>query len=258
MILLLILFHFFCRSRMSQVKDKLSFKSELCVFVSLVFAAIHLIQCGCEAQPQAIGPSQPVVATLGDATVLPCHLEPSSNAAPETVEWLRPDLNTRFVFVFRNGTELKSEKHPSYRGRTSLNVDGLKLGDISLRLSGVQLSDEGTYRCFIPTLGIEANMDLVVSSVPSPLTVGINRVGGEVMLESECAGWYPEPEVLWRDAEGNIVSAGPTETLRGPDGLCTVSSSVTVATNTPTHSPVNYKTTKPTRPERRGYTFHVL
>ncbi|XP_076019300.1 butyrophilin subfamily 2 member A2-like [Genypterus blacodes] len=48
------------------------------------------------------------------------------------------------------------------------------------------------------------------------------------MLECESAGWYPEPKVLWLDAEGNIVSAGPTETLRGPDGLYTVNSSVTV------------------------------
>ncbi|XP_049424613.1 uncharacterized protein LOC125883969 isoform X1 [Epinephelus fuscoguttatus] len=48
------------------------------------------------------------------------------------------------------------------------------------------------------------------------------------MLDCESAGWYPEPEVLWLDGEGKLLSAGPTETVRGPDDLYTVSSRVTV------------------------------
>ena len=48
------------------------------------------------------------------------------------------------------------------------------------------------------------------------------------MLQCESKGWYPEPEVFWLDSEGNLLSAGPTETVRGPDDLYTVSSRVTV------------------------------
>ncbi|KAK2863352.1 hypothetical protein Q5P01_002885 [Channa striata] len=48
------------------------------------------------------------------------------------------------------------------------------------------------------------------------------------MLQCESKGWYPEPEVLWLDGEGHVLSAGPTETVRGPDDLYTVSSRVTV------------------------------
>ena len=55
-----------------------------------------------------------------------------------------------------------------------------------------------------------------------------NRTSSSVVLECESAGWYPEPEVFWLDGEGNLLSAGPTETLRGSDGLYTVSSRVTV------------------------------
>ncbi|XP_076019116.1 uncharacterized protein LOC143010625 isoform X3 [Genypterus blacodes] len=64
-------------------------------------------------------------------------------------------------------------------------------------------------------------------SVSSPVIEIIKGADG-VLLQCKSAGWYPEPEVLWLDAEGLIVSAGPTDTLRGPDGLYTVSSSVTV------------------------------
>ncbi|XP_042370324.1 uncharacterized protein LOC121964177 [Plectropomus leopardus] len=48
------------------------------------------------------------------------------------------------------------------------------------------------------------------------------------MLDCESAGWYPDPEVSWLDGEGHVLSAGPTETVRGPDDLYTVSSRVTV------------------------------
>ncbi|XP_035530807.1 butyrophilin subfamily 2 member A2-like [Morone saxatilis] len=48
------------------------------------------------------------------------------------------------------------------------------------------------------------------------------------MLDCRSEGWYPEPEVVWLDGEGNLLSAGPTETVRGPDDLYTVSSRVTV------------------------------
>ena len=63
-----------------------------------------------------------------------------------TVEWARSDLDPRFVYVRRDGVELESKKHPSYRGRTSVFFSGLKSGDISLKLSKVKPSDEGTYR----------------------------------------------------------------------------------------------------------------
>ncbi|KAK2863355.1 hypothetical protein Q5P01_002888 [Channa striata] len=48
------------------------------------------------------------------------------------------------------------------------------------------------------------------------------------VLQCESKGWYPEPEVLWLDGEGHVLSAGPTETVRGPYDLYTVSSRVTV------------------------------
>ncbi|XP_044040341.1 butyrophilin subfamily 2 member A2-like [Siniperca chuatsi] len=65
-------------------------------------------------------------------------------------------------------------------------------------------------------------------AVSTPIIgVTLNNNGG-VVLQCESAGWYPEPEVLWLDGEGKLISAGPTETIRGPDGLYTVSSRVTV------------------------------
>uniref|UniRef100_A0A8C9YTN9 Ig-like domain-containing protein n=1 Tax=Sander lucioperca TaxID=283035 RepID=A0A8C9YTN9_SANLU len=178
-------------------------------------------------QSEVIAPSQPIVAFVGEDIILPCHLEPAMNAFDITTEWARPDLDPRFVLVWRDGVELESKKHSSYRGRTSLFTEELKHGNVSLKLSKVKISDEGTYRCFIPVLARASTVQLVVGAVSPPVIQSSKNLSA-VVLQCESEGWYPEPEVLWLDGEGNLLSAGPTETLRGPDGLYTVSSRVAV------------------------------
>lgn len=80
----------------------------------------------------------------------------------ETIEWTRPDLGQRFVHVRRSGQDLVNIKNPSYKGRTSLFPDELKQGNISLKLSKVQLSDQGTYVCDIPLMNKKSSVRLVV------------------------------------------------------------------------------------------------
>ncbi|XP_067435459.1 butyrophilin subfamily 3 member A2-like isoform X7 [Thunnus thynnus] len=204
-----------------KVNQCLNFQSGAFTVLVIYVALIHT--CKCESQ--VIGPSQPIVATVGDDVIFPCHLQSAMNAFDMTVEWARRDLNPRFVFVWRDGVELQSKKNPSYEGRTSVFMEELKHGNLSLKLSKVKPSDEGTYRCFVPQLG-ESSVRLVVGSVSSPvINMTVNSSG---VLQCESKGWYPEPEVFWLDSEGNLLSAGPTETVRGPDDLYTVSSRVTV------------------------------
>nr|XP_029131435.1 butyrophilin subfamily 3 member A2-like isoform X2 [Labrus bergylta]XP_029131436.1 butyrophilin subfamily 3 member A2-like isoform X2 [Labrus bergylta]XP_029131437.1 butyrophilin subfamily 3 member A2-like isoform X2 [Labrus bergylta] len=194
------------------------------VFYTDVFLAL---MNSCRAQSEVIVPSQPVVSLVGEDVILPCHLDPVMNAFDMTVEWARPDLNPRFVLVWLHGQELKTKKHPSFSGRTSVFIDELEKGNISLKLSKVKVSDEGGYKCFMPTLSKTSTVQLVVGSVSSPV-VQMTKNNNGVLLECESADWYPEPEMFWLDGEGNLLSAEPTETVRGPDGLYTVSSRVTV------------------------------
>ncbi|KAK2899554.1 hypothetical protein Q8A73_012683 [Channa argus] len=163
--------------------------------------------------------------------MLPCHLEPVMDVAAKTLEWIRPDLNNIFVYVWRSGQEFVKAKHPSYTGRTSLFTDELKHGNMSLKLSEVKLSDKGKYKCFIPELRTQSIVEVVVldvAAIPVISFSGVDKSSSGVVLQCESKGWYPEPEVLWLDGEGNVLSAGPTETVRGPDDLYTVSSRVTV------------------------------
>ncbi|XP_076736389.1 butyrophilin subfamily 3 member A2-like [Maylandia zebra] len=203
--------------------------SPLKVFSILVF---HLLIHLNRAESQVVGPHQPVVALVDDDVILPCHVEPAEDVTAEILEWTRSDMNPRFVHVWRSGQDLVNTRNPSYRGRSSLFINELKRGNISLKLSKVKLSDEGTYECSIPLMEKKSFVKLVVAShAARSLLISLSGSGenrGGVVLQCESAGWYPEPELLWLDGEGNLLSAGPTETLRGPDDLYTVSSRVTV------------------------------
>ncbi|XP_068569243.1 butyrophilin subfamily 1 member A1-like [Cebidichthys violaceus] len=179
-------------------------------------------------QLQVIGPSQPILATVGGDVILPCRLEPAMNASDMRLEWARPDLSPGYIHVRANRQEYVAHKQPSFRGRTSVFINKLQHGDVSLKLSEVRVSDEGTYRCLVPSLGPPTLIKLVVGAVSSPAISSIYTSSRKVVLQCESRGWYPEPEVLWLDGEGNLLSAGPTETVRGPDHLYTVSSRVTV------------------------------
>ncbi|XP_074525729.1 butyrophilin subfamily 1 member A1-like [Halichoeres trimaculatus] len=176
---------------------------------------------------ELIGSSQPIVALVGDDVILPCHLNPSSDAFDLTVEWARPDLDPRYILVQRNGEELEPKKNRWFTERSRMFPEELGHGNVSLKLSKVKLQDGGAYRCFIPSLLRAVTVQLLVGAVSSPV-VQVSQSSDGVVLQCESKGWYPEPEMFWLDAEGNLLSSALTETLRGPDGLYTVSSRLTV------------------------------
>ncbi|XP_053199188.1 butyrophilin subfamily 1 member A1-like [Scomber japonicus] len=218
-------------SMMDCLKNGLILKSQLSYFTVLVFhhtVILLLLTNSCRGQSQEVGPPQQIVAFLGENIILPCNPQPAEDSVSKSLEWGRLDLVPRFVHVRSEGQDLLSDQNPSYTGRTSMPIEKLKHGDLSLTLSDVKVSDNGTYRCYIPSEGKTSTVQLVVGSVSSPVIVEINLNTSRVMLQCESKRWYPEPEVIWLDGEGNLLSAGPTETVRGSDGLYTVSRKVTV------------------------------
>ncbi|XP_071315006.1 uncharacterized protein [Trachinotus anak] len=167
--------------------------------------------------------SEPVAALAGSDVILPCRLEPPISASSRTVEWTRPGLDPEYIHVHQDGRLVYQSQNPLYNYRTALFVDQLINGNVSLKLLNVKISDAGRYKCFLPWLWKEAFIQLGVGAVSSPVISlkGTEKATSGVILECESKGWYPEPEVLWLDGEGKLLPAGPTETVRGPDGLYT-------------------------------------
>ena len=116
-----------------------------------------------------IGSSQPVVAVVavvGDDVILPCHVVPPVNMENETVEWYRTDLSgSPSVHLLQDGRVDSGRQYPSYKQRTSLFPEQLSHGNISLKLSRVKLSDQGTYRCSVPDLDRSSDIQLRLGKI---------------------------------------------------------------------------------------------
>ncbi|XP_063324364.1 myelin-oligodendrocyte glycoprotein-like isoform X2 [Pelmatolapia mariae] len=145
---------------------------ESSVSVSTIFTFLLLLSpiVSLEGQLHVVGSPQPIVAAPGDDVILPCHVEPKFNVVGLTVEWSRPDRNMEYVHLYRHNREMTDMKIPSYFGRTALFTDGLREGNISLRITNVTLEDEGRYRCSIPKLKSQTK-----SSFVSLIVGGLSR-----------------------------------------------------------------------------------
>uniref|UniRef100_A0A8C4WRC1 Butyrophilin subfamily 1 member A1 n=1 Tax=Gopherus evgoodei TaxID=1825980 RepID=A0A8C4WRC1_9SAUR len=168
----------------------------------LLFVVIVLVHF--PAKFTVIGPRDPVTAILGQETVLPCHLSPGMSAANMEVRWFRPEFLS-FVHLYRDGKDQFDRQMPEYQGRTELLKAGLTDGNVPLRIFNIRHSDEGQYHCFVQddTFHEETILELQVAGLGSaPLISVEGHQDGGIRVVCRSAGWYPEPEVLWKDLNG--------------------------------------------------------
>ncbi|XP_036420899.1 uncharacterized protein LOC118804515 isoform X2 [Colossoma macropomum] len=142
-------------------------------------------------QFKVVGPEASLVVELGEDLVLPCSVQPNISAVDMTVEWLRPDLSEtdRLVHLYEDHEDRNEKQVKSYRGRTRLFKVELPKGNTSLKLSAVQPSDKGAYKCFVQdkstswyddvTLYVEVNVRLKVVGPEAPL---VAEAGEDLVL----------------------------------------------------------------------------
>ncbi|XP_029939144.1 CD276 antigen-like [Salarias fasciatus] len=110
--------------------------------------------------PEVVAPCEKVFVRPGDVAVLPCLLNPRQDLTFYTVEWSRRDGPDQvdYIHIYRRG--IQEATGPT---RTSLFLDQLAQGNISLAVLNVTLADGGTYCCTVPRLsGTSASVELVV------------------------------------------------------------------------------------------------
>ncbi|XP_075866641.1 butyrophilin subfamily 1 member A1 isoform X2 [Microcebus murinus] len=177
-----------------------------------------------------IGPSEPILAMVGEDAELPCHLSPNMNAERMELRWFRRKVSPA-VLVHREGREQKEEQMPEYGGRVTLAKDDISVGRAAVRIQGVRASDDGEYQCLFRENGSYgiALLHLTVAALGSDPHIHMEvQESGEISLECTSVGWYPEPQVQWRTPKGEQFPS--TSESRNPDeeGLFTVASSVII------------------------------
>lgn len=86
------------------------------------------------------------------------------------IQWLKEGV-IGLVHEFKEGKDDLSDQDEMFRGRTAVFADQVIGGNASLRLKNVQLTDAGTYQCYIITSKGKGNANLEY------------KTGGELLLE---------------------------------------------------------------------------
>uniref|UniRef100_A0A671T9U6 Ig-like domain-containing protein n=1 Tax=Sinocyclocheilus anshuiensis TaxID=1608454 RepID=A0A671T9U6_9TELE len=172
---------------------------------TIMTCCLVLLSFSVTEQYEVVGPVYPVFAVAGEDVILPCSVKPNINVVDMRVEWNRPNLkDSQLVHLYEDHEDRNTDQIQSYRGRTKLNHQELQRGDASLKLSSVQVSDEGRYKCFIQSKSWsdDATVDFIVEGCLPVITVdGFDDSGG-LRLQCESEGWNPEPDLEWRNSEG--------------------------------------------------------
>ncbi|XP_059425047.1 HERV-H LTR-associating protein 2 [Carassius carassius] len=114
----------------------------------------------------AVSLHQVVEGVEGRSVTLKCsHRHILLEDKPLTVHWRHNDI--RNVFDIIHGRFSVKEQDPVYKNRAEVLLEELK-GHVFLKLTDLQLSDEGTYLCFVPALGIFHSTQLVVKEQTLP------------------------------------------------------------------------------------------
>uniref|UniRef100_A0A8C8VLE9 Ig-like domain-containing protein n=1 Tax=Pelusios castaneus TaxID=367368 RepID=A0A8C8VLE9_9SAUR len=184
-------------------------------------------------QFRVVGPDHPIAAVVGEDTVLPCYLSPSTSAENMEVRWFRSEF-TSPVHLYLDGMDQFEQQMPDYQGRTELWKDGILDGNVALRIVNIRPSDEGQYRCFFRSGDFyeEAVLELKVEASGSAPQISVEGYqDGGIQMVCHLAGWYPEPEVLWRDLRGQPLSSFTQTKSKDQRGLFEIKSSIIITEN---------------------------
>ncbi|XP_064493132.1 butyrophilin subfamily 1 member A1-like isoform X3 [Pseudopipra pipra] len=120
-----------------------------CSLLAFVISTlVFQVPQGHSAPLTVTGPPGPITVAKGEDVVLPCSFSPGQNAQDTEVTWFREQF-LPFVHRYKLGQDQFGEQMVQYQGRTELWKDGLAKGSADLRIFHVQLSDRGSYTCFV-------------------------------------------------------------------------------------------------------------
>nr|XP_058137114.1 butyrophilin subfamily 1 member A1-like isoform X2 [Dasypus novemcinctus] len=179
-------------------------------------------------QFHVIGPKAPVIALVGEEAELSCHLSPMMDAQNMEVRWHR---NNPFglVHLYKNFQDHIEKQKPDYGERTEFLKDNITKGDVTLRIRHIRPSDGGEYRCLFESSSYfnEAQFQVLVTGSGTAPHIHIDHSASKGLnLTCMSMGWYPEPEVEWRDLqEQRLAPASETKTPE-MNGLFRVETSV--------------------------------
>ncbi|XP_053904167.1 butyrophilin subfamily 3 member A2-like isoform X2 [Malaclemys terrapin pileata] len=170
---------------------------------------------------KVIGPDHPITVSAGEDALLPCHLSPSMNAQEMEVRWFQ-SKDSELVHLYQDGKDQTELQISKYRDRTELLKDGIVDGRVALHIRNITPSDQGQFICFFrsPSFFGEATLELKVTGLGSTPRISIDSYQSRgIHMVCESAGWYPKPQVQWRDLRGQHLPSLTEKIIQHDNGL---------------------------------------
>ncbi|XP_066125352.1 selection and upkeep of intraepithelial T-cells protein 8-like [Saccopteryx bilineata] len=148
-----------------------------------------------------------MVATVGGQAELSCQLSPPQSAKHMEVSWFKGDYS-KLVHRYSDGREVSGEAAPEYAGRTDFVKGAIGKGKVTLRLRNISISDNGPYQCVFKDNDFSdvASMNLSVTALGLETQIHIQAPRSDgLMVECNSGGWFPQPQMEWRDNKGEVV-----------------------------------------------------
>ncbi|XP_075381843.1 butyrophilin subfamily 2 member A1-like [Mycteria americana] len=197
--------------------------------------AIHILtfQCrSCLITGQFISspPNSSIIGVIGEGVVLPCHVVADNIPEVFSVQWIFHEQSQKIMVSRYDGKNKKEKQDERYQGRTEFFHSEFRVGNMSLRLKNVRSSDKGSYTCAVSFNDTyhDVLIELQVAAkggVPSIFLRSHMKQG--IGLTCHATGWFPKPEVIWLDGQGQVrKELSTTKMTMMPAGLYSVVTSM--------------------------------
>ncbi|XP_055484721.1 selection and upkeep of intraepithelial T-cells protein 7-like [Psammomys obesus] len=166
-------------------------------------------------------PTGHLVAKVGGQAELSCQVSPPRSVEDMEVRWFRGD-KSKLVYQYRGGHGKNGEAAPEYGNRVEFVKEAIGKGKVALRIHNISISDDGPYQCSFSDDGFSdvAFMKLHVAAFGLKMQIHVQSSGRDgVIVECFSEGWFPRPQMEWRDSTGNVVPYSSISYSQDGDGF---------------------------------------
>uniref|UniRef100_A0A3B4WP78 Ig-like domain-containing protein n=1 Tax=Seriola lalandi dorsalis TaxID=1841481 RepID=A0A3B4WP78_SERLL len=184
-----------------------------------------------------------VSCVFNESCILPCSFQDDTDVV---IHWNQVSAGNSPVHSFYQNKDQLAHQDQRFSGRTSLFKDQISGGNASLQLTGLQVQDQGIYKCYT-----DSNRGRNKSFINLKVDVDLQQVGNRITCSSE--GIYPQPELTWSTSPPSTVTfKNQTEVQETEQLLYNIRSSLTVSDS---DSDLSYSCSISTRRNKRRATL---
>ncbi|XP_058426762.1 putative selection and upkeep of intraepithelial T-cells protein 1 homolog isoform X3 [Marmota monax] len=179
------------------------------VFLCRLFVVLYLLPVITRSSEQFRVNSLkgPIVAPFGGEVELSCQLSPPQSAQHMEIRWFR-NRYTQPIYLYEKGKILYGEMTPMYVERTELLKDAIEEGKVTLRIFNVDVDDDGQYHCFFRDGDFSeediTEVKVTATSSDTQILVLPSNID-DLRVECNSGGWFPQPQMEWRDSQGKVL-----------------------------------------------------